>query len=45
MSKQEAIEMLAAIRNEAIEGTCYVMESNVEALDMAIEALKECKHE
>lgn len=41
MTKNEALEMLVAIRNEAIEGTCYVMESNVEALDMAIEALKE----
>ena len=39
-SLEEAIEMLVAIRNEAIEGTCYVTESNVEALDMAIEALK-----
>ena len=45
MTKLEAIEMLAAIRNEAVEGTCYVMESNVEALDMAIEALKECEND
>ena len=40
MSKDEAIKILAAIRSEAIQGTCYVTESNAEALEMAIEALK-----
>ena len=40
MSKDEAIKILAAIRSDAIQGTCYVTESSAEALEMAIEALK-----
>lgn len=40
MSKEDAIKMLAAIRSDAIQGSCYVTEASVEALEMAIEALK-----
>jgi virulence-associated protein VapD len=40
MSKEEAIKILAAIRSDAIQGSCYVSADNVEALEMAIEALK-----
>ena len=43
MSKDEAIKILAAIRSDAIQGTCYVTESSAEALEMAIEALKEMR--
>jgi virulence-associated protein VapD len=41
MSKEDAIKILAAIRSDAIQGSCYVTESSAEALEMAIEALKE----
>lgn len=40
MSKEDAIKILAAIRSDAIQGSCYVTEASVEALEMAIEALK-----
>lgn len=40
MTREEAIEKLTSIRDEAKEGVSYVTECDVEILDMAIASLK-----